>query len=106
MAFSKKADKKISVGLRINPECSTQEGHEIYDPCAPGSRLGITREALDKAIKNGLDLSRIEGFHFHTLCEQDSDALETTLAPNTLRVPVWSKVAQYGRRTPHHKGRL
>ena len=52
-----KADKKISVGLRINPECSTQEGHEIYDPCAPGSRLGITREALDKAIKNGLDLS-------------------------------------------------
>ena len=75
-----KADKKISVGLRINPECSTQEGHEIYDPCAPGSRLGITREALDKAIKNGLDLSCIEGFHFHTLCEQDSDALETTLA--------------------------
>ena len=75
-----KADKKISVGLRINPECSTQEGHEIYDPCAPGSRLGITRDALDKAIKNGLDLSRIEGFHFHTLCEQDSDALETTLA--------------------------
>ena len=75
-----KADKKISVGLRINPECSTQEGHEIYDPCAPGSRLGITREALDKAIKIGLDLSRLEGFHFHTLCEQDSDALETTLA--------------------------
>lgn len=75
-----KADKKISVGLRINPECSTQEGHEIYDPCAPGSRLGITREALDKAIKKGLDLSHIEGFHFHTLCEQDSDALETTLA--------------------------
>ena len=34
----------------------------------------------DKAMKNGLDLSRIEGFHFHTLCEQDSDALETTLA--------------------------
>ncbi len=29
-----------SVGLRINPECSTQEGHEIYDPCAPGSRMG------------------------------------------------------------------
>ena len=74
-----KADKKISVGLRINPECSTQEGHEIYDPCAPGSRLGITREALDKAIKNGLDLSRIEGFHFHTLCEQNADDLAKTL---------------------------
>ena len=74
-----KADKKISVGLRINPECSTQEGHEIYDPCAPGSRLGITRDALDKAIKNGLDLSRIEGFHFHTLCEQNADDLAKTL---------------------------
>lgn len=35
-----------SVGLRINPECSTQEGHAIYDPCAPGSRLGVTREPL------------------------------------------------------------
>ena len=32
-----------SVGLRLNPECSTQEGHAIYDPCAPGSRLGTTR---------------------------------------------------------------
>ena len=32
-----------SVGLRVNPECSTQEGHSIYDPCAPGSRLGTTR---------------------------------------------------------------
>ena len=70
----------VSFGLRVNPEFSTQGDHAIYDPCAPGSRLGITRDALDKAIKNGLDLSRIEGFHFHTLCEQDSDALETTLA--------------------------
>ena len=64
-----KADKKISVGLRINPECSTQEGHEIYDPCAPGSRLGITREALDKAIKNGLDLSRIESGKSEMCCQ-------------------------------------
>ena len=37
-----------SLGLRINPQCSTQEGHAIYDPCAPGSRLGVTREAWDR----------------------------------------------------------
>ena len=43
-----------SVGLRINPECSTQDGHAIYDPCAPGSRLGTTRAAWDAAdSRNG-----------------------------------------------------
>ena len=73
-------DNAISVGFRINPECSTQEGHEIYDPCGVGSRLGITRVELDKALENGLDLSKIEGLHFHTLCEQNSDDLEKTLA--------------------------
>ena len=67
-----------SVGLRINPECSTQEGHAIYDPCAPGSRLGVTREAWDREMTGELpDL--LDGLHFHTLCEQDADALETTL---------------------------
>ena len=67
-----------SVGLRINPECSTQEGHALYDPCAPGSRLGVTREAWDREMTGELpDL--LEGLHFHTLCEQDADALETTL---------------------------
>lgn len=67
-----KAGKKI--GLRINPECSTQEGHEIYDPCSPKSRLGIT-------LKNFRpdDLQGVSGLHFHTLCEQNSDDLETTL---------------------------
>ena len=75
----KKAAAGISTGLRINPECSTQEGHEIYDPCGTGSRLGLTRAELDKAIQNGFDLSQIDGFHFHTLCEQNSDDLETTL---------------------------
>ena len=67
-----------SVGLRINPECSTQEGHALYDPCAPGSRLGVTREAWDREMTGELpDL--LDGLHFHTLCEQDADALETTL---------------------------
>lgn len=64
-----------SAGLRINPECSTQEGHEIYDPCAPGSRLGITLDNF-RNIKN---LEGVEGLHFHTLCEQDADALVKTM---------------------------
>lgn len=68
-----------SIGLRINPACSTQEGHEIYDPCAPGSRLGTTRAQWDAAMSP--DLTKLlDGLHFHTLCEQDSDALEQTLA--------------------------
>ena len=62
------------IGLRINPECSTQEGHEIYDPCSPSSRLGITIKNFRKD-----DLKGVTGLHFHTLCEQDSDDLEKTL---------------------------
>lgn len=62
-----------SVGLRVNPECSTQEGHAIYDPCSPGSRLGTTLGNFDESILHFLD-----GLHFHTLCEQNSDDLETT----------------------------
>lgn len=75
-----------SIGLRINPECSTQEGHAIYDPCAPGSRLGVTKENFEAGICAGKEgeVSREiplmpDGLHFHTLCEQDSDALERTL---------------------------
>ena len=69
-----------SVGLRINPECSTQEGHDIYDPCAQGSRMGTTRAQWDEAVqKNPELLDLLDGLHFHTLCEQDSDDLETTL---------------------------
>jgi carboxynorspermidine decarboxylase len=63
-----------SAGLRINPECSTQEGHAIYDPCAPGSRLGVTIKNFDESV-----LDVIDGLHFHTLCEQNSDDLVKTL---------------------------
>ncbi|WP_332694457.1 carboxynorspermidine decarboxylase [Halalkalibacter lacteus] len=66
------AGKKV--GLRINPECSTQEGHAIYDPCSPGSRFGVTIEHFRPALLDG-----VSGLHFHTLCEQNSDDLETTL---------------------------
>ena len=69
-----------SIGLRINPECSTQEGHAIYDPCAPGSRLGTTRAQWDAAVQADPALpALLDGLHFHTLCEQDSDALAKTL---------------------------
>ena len=69
-----------SVGLRVNPEHSTQEGHEIYDPCAPGSRLGTTRAQWDAAVARNPALpGLLDGLHFHTLCEQDSDALAATL---------------------------
>lgn len=75
-AQAKQAGK--SLGLRINPECSTQEGHAIYDPCAPGSRLGVTRARWDREMTPEL-IALLDGLHFHTLCEQDADALELTL---------------------------
>ena len=67
------AGKKI--GLRVNPECSTQVGHAIYDPCVPGSRFGVTQK---KDFRPDL-LEGVSGLHFHTLCQQNSDDLETTL---------------------------
>ena len=67
-----------SVGLRINPECSTQEGHAIYDPCAPGSRMGTTRAQWDEQMTPELAVM-LDGLHFHTLCEQDAGDLEITL---------------------------
>lgn len=74
--MAKEAGK--SLGLRINPECSTQEGHAIYDPCAPGSRLGTTKEVWEREMTPEL-IALLDGLHFHTLCEQDADALELTL---------------------------
>ena len=67
-----------SLGLRVNPECSTQGAHEIYDPCAPGSRLGTTRAQWEAQMTPEL-MEMLDGLHFHTLCEQDADALEQTL---------------------------
>ena len=64
---------KVSVGLRINPEYSTQEEHEIYDPCSAGSRLGIRFSEMPDTLPQG-----VEGLHFHTLCEQGFEPLEET----------------------------
>ncbi|MBY0759487.1 carboxynorspermidine decarboxylase [Sellimonas caecigallum] len=73
-----------SIGIRINPECSTQEGHAIYDPCAPGSRLGVTIENFRPDL-----LEYVDGFHFHTLCEQNSDDLKKTLEAVEEKFGVW-----------------
>ena len=69
-----KADGRgISCGLRINPEFSDVET-DLYNPCAPGSRMGIVRDLLGETLPEG-----VEGLHFHTLCESSSYDLERTL---------------------------
>jgi carboxynorspermidine decarboxylase len=69
----KKSAGKISPGLRINPEFS-KVSHGIYNPCSPGSRLGVTADELKAGLPEG-----IEGLHFHVLFESDSYALEKVL---------------------------
>lgn len=67
----------VSCGLRVNPEHS-EGAVDIYNPCAPGSRLGVRlREFAPEAEAGGLE--GISGLHFHTLCEQGADALARTL---------------------------
>jgi carboxynorspermidine decarboxylase len=67
------AAHRVSCGLRINPE-HREVGVALYDPCAPGSRLGVTRAEFRPELLDGL-----EGLHFHTLCQLGSDALDRTL---------------------------
>lgn len=78
--IAKNKGKSIGIGIRINPQISTQTEHPMYDPCAPGSRFGITSTDLNAELKKDTHfLDAIEGLHFHTLCEQNSDDLEKTL---------------------------
>ena len=74
MAHPRFQSGELHCGLRVNPQCSTGQT-ALYDPCVPGSRLGITADQLE-----GADLTGLSGLHFHTLCEQNSDDLEKTLA--------------------------
>jgi carboxynorspermidine decarboxylase len=67
------ADRKVSVGLRVNPHCSVIET-DIYNPCVPGSRFGENPDRLADGLPAG-----IEGLHFHALCESDSHDLEKVL---------------------------
>ncbi|HEV7350413.1 carboxynorspermidine decarboxylase [Telluribacter sp.] len=66
-------DRRISCGMRVNPQYS-EVATDMYNPCVPGSRLGVTRDQLPDQMPEGL-----EGIHFHTLCENDSTTLERTL---------------------------
>jgi len=69
----------VECGLRINPEHREVET-DLYDPCAPGSRLGVRASTL-RAAATPHDLAgRLDGLHFHNLCQKNSDALERTLA--------------------------
>jgi carboxynorspermidine decarboxylase len=69
----RQSGKAVSLGLRINPEYSEVET-DLYNPALPGSRLGLTRDMCGSTLPEG-----IEGLHFHTLCENNSDVLERTL---------------------------
>ncbi len=91
----KQGNVSTGIGLRLNPECSTQDGHEIYDPCAPGSRLGITLANFEKGLLDYPDdFKLVEGLHFHTLCEQNSDDLETTVKVLEERFGKYLKLPQ------------
>ncbi|GAB1536255.1 carboxynorspermidine decarboxylase [Geovibrio sp. ADMFC3] len=70
----KAGGKHIEIGLRVNPGHAEVEV-ELYNPCLPGSRFGVSPQDLE-----GVDLTGIDGLHFHAMCEQNSDVLERVLA--------------------------
>lgn len=81
--------RPLACGLRVNPEHSTGKV-PLYDPAGPGSRLGTTAAELKKAETAHPDLfDGLSGLHFHTLCEQNSDDLATTLAAFEERFAPW-----------------
>lgn len=73
----------VSCGLRVNPQCSVIET-DIYNPCLPGSRFGVSYEDLPDELPEG-----IEGFHFHALCESSSYDLEKVLEALKLQFGKW-----------------
>src|SRR5574344_4605 len=81
--YQQAKSKGVSCGLRVNPEYSDVET-VLYNPCAIGSRLGVTSDLLGETLPKGID-----GFHFHTLCESNSYDLEKTL------VAVESRFGKY-----------
>ena len=93
----KNSNKKIEIGIRINPEYSEVDV-PLYDPCAPNSRLGTTAE--------NFDFSRIEeldGLHFHALCEQNADTLKNVVAAVKKNFgPLLSKVKWVNFGGGHH----
>ncbi|PDP43152.1 carboxynorspermidine decarboxylase [Tannerella forsythia] len=76
-------DRRISCGLRINPEYS-DVATDLYNPCAPGSRMGITSDKLPDQLPEG-----VEGLHFHTLCESSAQDMANTLQAVERRFGRW-----------------
>ena len=74
---------KVSPGIRVNPESSTVET-DLYNPCGRFSRLGVTQKEFKPELLEGL-----EGFHFHALCEQNVDALESVLQAFEEKFGAW-----------------
>lgn len=98
--YNASGPKPILCGLRLNPEYS--EGRvPIYDPCAPGSRLGIRHKNLASFTAD--DFVGLTGAHFHTLCEQDADALARTLREFERRfTPLWPDCSWLNWGGGHH----
>lgn len=88
--FDQMLAEHVERGLRVNPEHSTVDT-ELYDPASSGSRLGSTLETLNAFEKSNGKPIEIDGLHFHTLCEQDSDALEETAAVFEEKFQPWLK---------------
>lgn len=80
-AYEKKHKKKIECGIRINPEIVGEQGHgEMWNPCAPGSRLGVRLSEFEQALKDDAHaLDGISGFHFHLMFENDMEKLASAL---------------------------
>lgn len=77
------ANGGVSLGLRVNPEYS-EVGTDLYNPCAPGTRFGVTADALPSRLPAG-----IEGFHCHCHCESGADVFERTLAHIEQKFAGW-----------------
>ena len=81
--FNDRVEGKASIGLRVNPEYS-EVGTMLYNPCAPGTRFGITADKLPETLP-----ANIEGFHCHCHCESGADVLERTLVHIEEKFSKW-----------------
>ena len=81
--FHDRVEGKASIGLRVNPEYS-EVGTMLYNPCAPGTRFGITADKLPETLP-----ANIEGFHCHCHCESGADVLERTLVHIEEKFSKW-----------------
>lgn len=81
--FHARVGGQASIGLRVNPEYS-EVGTALYNPCAPGTRFGVTADKLPEQLP-----SDIEGFHCHCHCESGADVLERTLVHIETRFARW-----------------